>query len=65
MIAGDIVNINTTPAMEPTSKTIYVRTIKGLEDVQITTTGLGYDPEIPIDVVIDSDTGLGVVFRQL
>ena len=59
MLQGDIVNVTTTPSMEPTSKTISVRTIQGLEKVTIDTTGIGYDPEIPIDVVIDSDTGIG------
>ena len=59
MEIGDVVNITTTPGMEPTSKTIYVRTIHGLENVDVTLTGLGYDPEIPIEAVIDSQNGIG------
>jgi YHYH protein len=59
MVIGDIVNITTTPAMEPTSKSIYVRTIHGLENVNVVVSGLGYDPEIPVEAVIDSESGVG------
>lgn len=65
MVIGDIVNVTTVPLMEPTTKTIYVRTIQGLEDVVVVTPGLGYDPEIDIQAVIDSDTGIGAVVEPI
>lgn len=65
MIVGDIVNVKTTPLMEPSSKTIYVRTIHGLENVNISVSGLGYDPTIPIEAVIDSETGSDAAVEPL
>jgi hypothetical protein len=58
MIVGDIVNITTTPLMEPTSKSIVVHTIAGLESVVVDQSGLGYDQDFPVEVTIDSTTGI-------
>ena len=57
LIVGDTVNIVTTPLMEPTSKTIFVRTIKGIEKITIDQKGVGYDPENAPTVEIESATG--------
>jgi hypothetical protein len=57
LVVGDRVNVNTVPLMEPSSKTIYVRTIRGLEKITIDQEGIGYDPENPPSIQIESATG--------
>lgn len=57
LLVGDQVNITTVPAMEPTSKTIAVRSVRGIENLTITQTGVGYDPEFSPVVNIESSSG--------
>ncbi len=57
MEVGDYVNVTTTPIMEPTSKTIRVITVKGLEEVSVDVSGIGYDPNIEVEAFIDSTSG--------
>lgn len=57
LVVGDRVNVNTVPLMEPSSKTIYVRTIRGIEKITIDQEGIGYDPENPPTIQIESTTG--------
>ena len=55
---GDKVNIMTTPLMEPSSKTIKVISITGLEKLNIIQSGIGYDPELPIETSIETTSGI-------
>jgi hypothetical protein len=57
MEIGDFVSVDTTPIMEPTSKTLKVITVKGLEEVSVEVSGIGYDPNIEVEAFIDSISG--------
>lgn len=57
LVVGDKVNVTTTPLMEPTSKTVFVRSIKGIEKISIDQEGIGYDPENPPQIQIESSSG--------
>lgn len=57
LLVGDTVSVSTTPSMEPTSKTIFVRSIKGIEKISIDQSGIGYDPENPPTIQIESTSG--------
>lgn len=57
LIAGDQVIMTTTPVMEPTSKTILVKSLSGIEKVTVTDIGTGYNPDMIPDVSIESNTG--------
>ena len=57
LLVGDVVNVKTIPDIEPTSKIIPVRSISGIEKIQIIQDGVGYDPDIPLEVDIESADG--------
>ena len=58
---GDTVFVDTTPQMEPTSKTIDMLTISGLEQVHVDRTGIGYNDDVPPVLEIETTQGSGAV----
>ena len=58
---GDTVYVDTTPQMEPTSKTIDMITISGLEQVHVDRTGIGYNDDVPPVIEIETTQGSGAV----
>ena len=54
---GDSVFIDYTPVMDNTNKSFVVRQYQGIEEIQITQTGSGYNEDIPPTIIIDSDSG--------
>ena len=57
LLVGDTVNVTTTPLMEPSSKTIYVRSVSGIEKIVVNQEGIGYDPDLPPTIDIESNSG--------
>jgi hypothetical protein len=57
LVVGDVVNVTTIPSMEPTSKSIPVRSLRGIEKMTIDQDGIGYDSENPPSVQIESTSG--------
>jgi len=57
LLVGDTVNVTTTPLMEPSSKTISVRSVTGIEKIIIEQEGVGYDPDIEPFIDIESNSG--------
>lgn len=57
LVVGDIVNVSSITQMEPTSKTIAVKSIRGIENINVSQEGVGYDPELPPTISIESSSG--------
>jgi hypothetical protein len=57
LLVGDSVNIITVPEMEPSSKTISVLAISGIEKLTVTQEGVGYDPDLELQIDIESTSG--------
>ena len=57
LVVGDIVNVSTITQMEPTSKSIVVKSIRGIENINVSQEGVGYDPELPPTISIESTSG--------
>ena len=57
LIAGDSVFVDYSPVMDNTNKQFTVRQYRGIEEIQITQTGSGYNTDIPPTIIIDSSTG--------
>lgn len=56
---GNTVFVETTPQMEPTSKTISMITVSGLEEIVVDRTGIGYNDDVPPVVEIETAVGSG------
>ena len=57
LVAGDSIFVDYTPVMDNTNKQFTVRQYKGIEEIQITQTGSGYNTDIPPTIIIDSTSG--------
>ena len=52
---GDSVFVDYTPVMANTNKTFTVRQFKGIEEIVISSTGSGYNSDIPPTIIIDGN----------
>ena len=57
LVAGDSIFVDYTPVMDNTNKQFAVRQYRGIEEIQITQTGSGYNTDIPPTIIIDSASG--------
>ena len=57
LVAGDSIFVDYTPVMDNTNKQFAVRQYRGIEEIQITQTGSGYNTDIPPTIIIDSTSG--------
>ena len=57
LVAGDSIFVDYQPVMDNTNKQFTVRQYRGIEEIQITQTGSGYNTDIPPTIIIDSASG--------
>ena len=55
LVVGDRVYVDYSPIMDNTNKRFIVRQYKGIEKIEVTQTGSGYNEDIPPTITIDGD----------